>query len=275
MRLPSIVLFVLLLASFSAGGQHLRRPLAAAYTGFGAYSQGHADLFSFTSNQASLMQIKEAGLSIYAERKFMLPELNFFVAAAALPTQSGNFGLKAAFSGFSAYNESQLSLAYAHQLGKNMDIGAQFNYNGISIEGYGSTSAISFELGLIIHISEKLHSGLHVNNPVGGRFGKEKTEKLASVYTVGFGYEASPKVFLSAEIIKEEDQRVNLHAGIQYRLLPFLLARMGVSAATSATWMGVGLSWKTFRLDVTTSYHQHLGITPGLLLIYHFKSVEK
>jgi hypothetical protein len=45
-----------------------------------------------------------------------------------------------------------------------------------------------------------------------------------------------------------------------------------MSSATSSVWFGLGLSFKSFRLDVTTSYHPQLGLTPGLLLLFDFKS---
>jgi hypothetical protein len=45
-----------------------------------------------------------------------------------------------------------------------------------------------------------------------------------------------------------------------------------MSSATSSAWFGLGLSLKSFRLDVTTSYHPQLGITPGLLLIVHLST---
>ena len=79
---------------------------------------------------------------------FYLNELNNYTAAIGLPTHSGNFGLKASYYGFSDYNETQIGLAYARKLGNKVDIGAQFNYNGIRIAGYGNASAISFEIGL-------------------------------------------------------------------------------------------------------------------------------
>lgn len=268
------VITFLLLATLSLKGQNLHRPPTAVYTGFGAYSMNHADLFSFTANQASLAQLNNAGIAVYGEQKFMLSELSYYTAAFATLTRAGNFGLKAVYSGSGDYNESQLGLAYARKLGKKLDIGAQFNYNGIRIAGYGNAAAVSFELGTIIHINERLHAGIHINNPVGGRFGKDRQEKISSIYTAGFGYEASDKFFLGAEIVKEEDQPVNVNAGIQYKFLPQLLARAGISTATSATWMGLGLSWKTFRVDIAASYHQQLGITPGLLLLYNLKSTE-
>ena len=122
-----------------------------------------------------------------------------------------------------------------------------------------------------MHLTEKIHAGIHAYNPVGGKFGKNAEEKLASVYTVGLGYDASEKFFVSAEIEKEENQQVNVNAGMQYKFLPQLMARVGISTGSSNLYAGVGLYLKNFRLDVMVGYHPQLGITPGLLLIYDFK----
>jgi hypothetical protein len=252
--------------------QITQRPVAAPYIGTGAYSLNHIDAFSFVSNQASLAQLKNASAGIYTERRFMLNELTDYNAVIGLPTYSGNFGLVAVYSGFSDYNESRLSLAYARSLGSKADVGVQFNYNAVHIAGYGNASAISFEAGTVLHITEKLHTGFHINNPAGGKFGKDQQEKLPFVYTAGFGYDASEKFYFSAEIIKEEDQEVNVNAGLQYKFIPQLLARAGVSSATSSVWIGLGLSIKSFRLDITSSYHPQLGLSPGLLLLFNFKT---
>jgi len=262
-------------STFLLQAQTLRRQIAANYIGLGAYSRSHADVFSFTANQASLAQLKRTAAGVYAERRFLLSQLNNYTAAIGLPTSTGNFGLKAVYYGFTDYNETQLGLAYGRKLGSKIDIGAQFNYHGIRIAGYGNASAISFELGTVLHVTDKLHAGVHVNNPVGGKFGKNQQEKLPSVYAIGFGYEASEKFFIGTEIEKEEDQPVNVNAGFQYKFLPQLLARAGMSSATSSAWVGLGLSLKSFRLDITTSYHSQLGITPGLLLLFNFKEKEE
>lgn len=268
-------LSLLVLFACTSYGQVLRKPVATPYTGLGAYSISHTDVFSFTANQASLAQLKNAAAGVYGERRFFLAELNNYNAAIALPTSSGNFGLKAGYYGFTDYNETQLGLAYARKLGSRADIGIQFNYNGIRIAGYGNASAVSFEAGSVLHLSDELHAGIHVNNPVGGKFGKEQQEKLPAVYTAGLGYEASEKFFVSMEIVKEENQPVTVNAGIQYRFLSMLLTRAGVSAATSSAWIGIGLLWKTFRVDVVTSYHPQLGLTPGLLLVFNFKKEKE
>ena len=264
--LSGIILFNVLLSQ----SQVLRRPLAAAYTGMGAYSMNHVDVFSFTANQASLAQLKNSAAGVYGERRFLLSELNNYTATIGLTTNSGNFGVKANYSGFSDYNETQLGLAYGRKMGNKVDIGAQINYQSIRINSYGNASAVSFELGTILHLTDKLHAGLHATNPVGGKFGKDQQEKLSSVYSFGIGYEASDKFLVSAEIQKEEDQPVNVNAGFQYIFIPQLLVRAGMSSATSAAWLGLGLTIKSFRLDVTTSYHPQLGITPGVLMLFNF-----
>lgn len=253
-------------------GQTVRRPVAAIYTGLGAYSINHTDVFSFTDNQASLAQMKNASAGVYGERRFMLTELSLYHFAIAVPTNSGNFGVKAGYFGSSDYNESQIGLAYARKLGSKMDIGVQFNYNGIMVSGYGNSSAINFEIGTIFHLTDKLNAGIHAYNPVGGKYGKNSEEKLASVYTVGVGYEASDKFFVSAEIEKEENQSVNVNAGMQYKFLPQVMARAGIATNTSNVYAGVGLYLKAFRLDVVASYHPQLGVTPGLMLVYNFST---
>jgi hypothetical protein len=263
-----LLFFILHFSCFLVKAQTLRRPVAAVYTGLGAYSINHVDIFSFTANQASLAQLKNVSAGVYGERRFLLSELNNYTAVAGMPTASGNFGLKAGYSGFSDYNETQLGLAYARKLGTKIDVGVQFNYHGISVAGYGNSSAISFELGTVLHLTDKLNAGVHVNNPIGGKFGKDQQEKLASVYAVGLGYEASDKFFINVEIEKEEDQPVNVNAGMQYKFLPQLMARIGMSSATSAAWLGLALTIKSFRIDLTTSYHPQLGITPGILFLF-------
>jgi len=270
----SRIVILCLLVPFSVKAQTLQTPLLSPYTGLGAYSSGHSDVFSFTNNNASLAGLKNFSAGVFGERRFMLGELNNYVAVAGLPTRSGNFGLEASYAGFADYNETQLGLAYARNLGKKVDIGVKFNYNGISIAGYGDAAAVSFELGTILHITDKLHTGVQVNNPIGGKFGKDQ-EKLPSVYSLGLGYEASDKFLLSAEIEKEENQPINVNAGFQYRFIPQLQVRAGVSSATSLVWAGVGIRLTSLRIDITSSYHPQLGVTPGLMLLFDLKNQQQ
>ncbi|MDQ6756970.1 MAG: hypothetical protein M3004_08540 [Bacteroidota bacterium] len=267
-----ILIYILIFNTVFA--QAVRRPIAAGYVGLGAYSKNHVDAFSVTSNQAALAQIKNSAAGVYGERRFLLSATNMYTAIFVLPTAQGNFGVQADYFGFKNYNESQIGLAYAKSLGSKLDVGIKFNYYGFRIPAYGNSSAVDFEIGAIAHLSEKLNVGIHAYNPVGGKLSKTNNEKLSSIYKFGIGYEASENFFVSTEIIKEEGEPINVEAGFQYNFKKQFFVRAGTSTETTNSYVGAGIAWKNFRLDINGSYHPQLGITPGLLLIINFNKKE-
>ncbi|MBS1910129.1 MAG: hypothetical protein JST03_09680 [Bacteroidetes bacterium] len=269
----SLLCLILLQQSYA---QSLRYSLSMPYVGLGAYSTKQADVFSFTNNQAALAQAKTAGVGIFGERRFMLEETSIYGLALALPTKNlGNFGVMVNYSGFTNFNENKAGIAYARSLGKMVDIGVQFNYYGYRIPSYGNASAINFEAGALVHLTDKLNAGVHVYNPVGGKLGKEGDEKLASSYQLGLGYDASDNFYFSAEVVKEEDKEVNVIGGIQYHFKKQFFARAGFMSETGSGFAGLGLAWNTFRFDIAASYHPQLGFSPGIMLLYNFKKPQE
>lgn len=241
------------------------------YITMSAYSQQQNDVFSFVGNQASLAQQKNAAIGIYGEQRFLLSENSAYAVAAAIPTALGNFGVKLNYAGFTNFNENAVGLAYARSLGKKVDIGVQFNYYGYRVPSYGNASAINFEIGALLHLSDKLNAGFHTYSPVGGKLGKSGEEKLASVYKFGMGYDASTNFYVSAEAVKEEDKPVNVTGMVQYQFEKKFFARLGFGSETGSVFGGIGFSWKNLRLDIATGYHPELGFSPGISLIANFK----
>jgi len=271
-----ILLFLLLVININLlSAQSLRYSLAQPYISLSAYSVQQNDPLSFTGNQAALANTKQAGIGVFGERRFMLKETSVYTLATSLPTRLGNFGFQINYAGFKNFRENKIGLAYARKLGKLVDVGVQFNYYGYNIPAYGKASAINFEIGAMMHLTDKLNAGVHVYNPVGGKLGKNKEEKLAAAYKVGLGYDASDKFFISSEIIKEEDKRVNVIAGLQYRFAKQFFAKAGFISESGTAYAGAGVGWKNLRLDISSSYHQQLGFSPGILLIMDFKAKEK
>lgn len=256
---------------FPASAQSLRYNVSMPYISMGAYRTAPDDAFAFTGNQAALAQMKHAGVGAWAERRFMMNELGVYSLAGAFPTRMGNFGVQVNYSGFKNFNDNKLGLAYARTLGKAIDIGAQFNYYSYRIPQYGNASAINFEIGAILHFSEKFHGGIHAYSPVGGKLGKVEDEKLASVYKLGFGYDASDNFYISTEIIKEEEKPVNVAGMLQYQFKKQLFARAGFVSETGSVFGGAGIAFKNMRLDACANYHPQLGFSPGLLFIVNFK----
>ena len=255
--------------------QTLRQNISMPYIGMGAYTTKQVDVFSFASNQAALAQTKEAGVGVFGERRFLLSQISNYGLAIALPTTLGNFGLQINQAGFANFNEQKLGLAYARSLGAKIDVGVQFNYYGYKIPAYNSGSTINFEAGAIAHVSEKLNVGIHVYNPVSTSFGKQTAEKLAAAYKFGIGYDASENFYVSTEIVKEEDVPVNVTGAVQYHFEKQFFVRAGFKSDNKTGYAGAGFLYKKLRVDVSSSFHPQLGVSPGLLLMYNFNKKEK
>jgi hypothetical protein len=268
-----ILLLPLLFVTWNQlSAQSLRYSVAQPYISLSAYSKQQNDPLSFTGNQAALAQSKNAGIGVFGERRFMLNETSAYTLAASMPTRLGNFGIQLNYAGYKNFNESKIGLAYARKLGKAVDVGVQFNYYGYRIPSYGNASTINFEIGAMLHLTDKLNAGIHVYNPVGGRLGRNSEEKIASAFKIGLGYDASDKFFISSEIIKEEDKAVNIIAGLQYHFAKQFFAKAGFISESTTAYVGAGVGWKNLRLDISSSYHPQLGFSPGILLIMNFKS---
>lgn len=271
------ILFLLILSWQSARTQSLRKPVAAPYTGLGAYSMSHVDVFSVTSNQAALAQIKNPAFAVYGESRFLLDATNLYSAMFALPTNQGNIGIQVDYFGFKNFNESQIGLAYARSVGSRLDVGIKFNYYSFRIPLYQNSSTVNFEIGAIAHLTEKFNIGIHFYNPVGGNLSKTNNEKLGSAYKFGIGYEASEDFLVSAEIVKQEGLPINVNAGIQYNFQKQFFVRAGIASENESPYAGAGVSWSNFRVDVSASYHPQLGFSPGLMVIVNLKprDIEK
>ena len=269
------IILIIGFAINSSVAQSLRYTLAQPYIGLSSYSQQQNGALSFTGNQAALASVKNAGVGVYAERRFLLNETSVYTLAGSLPTALGNFGLQVNYAGFKDFNENKIGLAYARKLGRAVDVGVQFNYYSYRVPAYSNASTINFEIGAMIHVTTKLNVGMHVYSPVGGKLGKNSDEKLASVYKMGLGYDASDRFFISSEIIKEEDKPINVIAGFQYSFAKQFFAKAGFISESSAAYAGAGVAWKNLQLDISSSYHPQLGFSPGILLIMNFKKAAE
>jgi hypothetical protein len=262
-------LYLLGFIPLTSASQILHLPEQKAPLQTTTYSKHQDEAFSFVSNQAAIALFAKPSLGIYGEKRFMLNELNFFAASAVLPTSSGNFGFVTRRFGSANYNETEAGLAYGHKLGDRAAIGAQFNYHSFKAAGYGNASALSVDAGAIFQFSNELRGGFHVHKPAETIKEKNGEIKLSSVYELGLGYDASDQLFLTAIASKVEDMNVQVNAALQYFFTKTLLCKAGISSGSSSFYIGAGVRLKQFRLDAITSFHSQLGITPGIMLLFH------
>lgn len=245
------------------------QPVSARYLPLGAYSKSYADIYATRSNAASLARLPYASLALYAERRFLLASLQAFQCSGSLTTRNGAFALHGSYMGIRLFSQSQFSLAYGMRLSKKVDAGLQLNYHSLRQGGgYGNTYSINASAGAIFHLTDEVHAGINIYNPLGSKWNKAGGEKIPAQFTLGLGYEVSENLYLSTEIIKEENLPAAVNSGLQYRFSKLFFVRAGISTATASYFAGVGLQFKTFRTDIAVSYHSPLGISPGILFLF-------
>ena len=260
-----------LLQATLCSAQVVQQPVFIEAAGMGAYSNRFTDCFSSLTNPASLSSLPHFTAGVLAEKKFMLAELNHFIAVLGIPAGKGGIGITTGWYGNSDYNETAMSVAYGKKLGK-VNIGIAFRYTMLRIAGYGSDAATGFTLGSTWQVTPEICAGFELVNPAGGKFSKNPGEKLPAIYKTGLGYEVSEKLLLVTEVIKEENKPVSVHAGMQYKIAGKLITRFGITTAGSSPYFGAGWRWKNMRVEVLAGYHTRLGITPGLMLVYTGKN---
>ncbi len=237
----------------------------------GAYSQCQSDGYSFVNNQAALTSIECFGMAVCQEKMFNLSEINKVDAIVAIPTSLGNLGCSIGRKGFEGFSETNIGLAYARKLSNAISIGTQFNYYSFKIPSYFHSASMNIEIGTLIRFSPKLNAGIHVFNPVRMMSGNNDDNKLPYIYTVGVGYDVSNDFFICIEIVKQEDQAIDLVGGIQYQFDKRFFLKLGFMSENSSLFSSLGVVYNSIRLEALFRYHPQLGYSPGLLLSTHFK----
>lgn len=224
-------------------------------------------LSSLGNNPAGLAELTNWGTSLQAEQRFSLADLKLLSAGAALPTASGNLGLILHRFGSDLYQEQQIGFIYSRQLFPALLLGGQFNWFHLRIPAYGQRSLLSFDLGLIAPVSQQVSFGFHLLNPI--RLEVIEGEFLATVLRLGLDYRPAPGLHLLAEVEKDIRQPVRIHTGLEYQIAAPLQLRMGIASEPVTVSFGIGLLIANeLAIDVASSYHPILGVTPAIGVQY-------
>lgn len=256
-----------------------KNSLGGRSAALGTASVTFTDVYSVFANQAGLANLNQLSVSLYAENRFLVSDLNTFAIAAAYPTNSGTFGIGASYFGTSDFNETQVKLAYGRKLFEKLAIGAEIDVVALSITESGSKATATFGLGVQYQITEHFKMGAHVFNPLriqlteleGTALTANDQDRLPSLIKLGVAYSPAEKVTVFAEAEKNIDEKAIYKGGIEYRLIEKIHVRVGVSSNPTRSSFGVGVNLGALKIDVASSFHPVLGYSPQLSLTYSGK----
>lgn len=271
-RYALLILFILLTGGYAgvyAGGEN--RPAGGRSAAMGTASVAISDIWSSFNNQAGLARLNDLTAAFYYENRFLMKELGYKAGAFALPVKVGTVGLSFSHFGYSAFNESKIGLAFARSFGKRIAFGLQLDYNMARLEeSYGNRNFLTFEAGMLAHITPELVVGAHVYNPISAKLSEYNDERAPVIFRLGAAWEVTPRVLITAETEKNIDNEADVKFGLEYRLIPALHLRGGISTNPASNSFGVGIFTGDFVIDISASYHYILGFSPQASIAYKF-----
>lgn len=225
------------------------------------------DAHSVWTNPAGLGRLEALGLNASGEQRFALAELQTVQFGAALPVANGGFGLSVLSFGFTSYRENRLGLSYGRQLSDNFRLGVELVGFNASVPAYESRFAATFSLGAQLDILDNLTVGFRAFSLM--RVETAEGEFLPQLLSAGLGYRPNNKILLMAEIHQDIDFAARFRGGLEYQLTDQFHARLGVVSGPGEMSFGLGMAaLENWRIEVGASWHEVLGLTPGVGLVY-------
>lgn len=250
--------------------------VGANATGIGGYSATLTDVWSAHNNQAGLGFVQDVSGGIFYENRFLLKETSYRAGAFALPVKSGSFGLSVASFGYELYSETKAGIAYGQRFGDRFAMGVQINYLNTKLsQDYGTRNTITGAIGIISKVNDELTIGVHVYNPTRSKLADYDNERVPTVMKLGLDYKFSDKVMLGIETEKDMNYDAVIRAGLEYHITELLYLRGGIATNPTLSSFGFGLIMKNFKMDISASFHQTLGMTPGVSLVYQKAKKKK
>ena len=268
----AIRLFLIILLTtmfFDIYSQNNAKNIGARSSSMAGAGVASTDFWSAANNQAALGYNKQWGAGFYYENKFLAKELSLNSLSLVMPTKKGSFAINMNYFGYSQYSESKIGLAYGMALSERFAVGVQMDYLRTSIGNeYGSKDIFTFEVGIMSKITDEIVLAAHIFNPIQAKLSDYDNERIPALLKIGVEWKLADNFTALAEVQSDIDNELAVIGGLEYRIKDILYTRIGVGSGPNIFSFGVGLDFKNFRLDFSSSMHQSLGYSPQISFYY-------
>jgi hypothetical protein len=127
----------------------------------------------------------------------------------------------------------------------------------------------------LAQLTNELSIGAHIYNINRARINNNPNEYLASYIRLGLNYKFSEQVFAVIEVQKDVHNKPLFKAAAEYKPADMLFIRAGISNNPLFNAFGFGLDLKNFKVDLAAAYHQQLGFSPQMSMVYEFAKNNK
>lgn len=226
-----------------------------------------------TTDPASLSRVKEPLAGIHVSDPYGIPELGQTGLSASLPVAGGAFGFNLAGSGTADFRILGVHLAFGKELGL---IRAGIRIRTLVISqgnGFGNAFAVLPAIAVQAEPLPSLTLGLEIDNPAAQGYHPGTAGRLPMTCRAGAGFRAGEEAFFCLEMEKTGRQRALFRLGMETTLHPGILLRFGITTSPALQYaFGIGLKFNRLEVDFAAGHHAHLGYTPSLSLVRHFRA---
>ncbi|MGF1670228.1 MAG: hypothetical protein ACFCU6_07255 [Balneolaceae bacterium] len=208
-------------------------------------------------------------ISLYALRYSGFSELTDLAAAASTNFSWGTTSIGLHRFGFDLFNETRLLLAYKNKF-EHFHYGVVLNYTRVEQGGgYGTGSALGFNLGLAAEILPDLWVAARATNINQPAFGNSD-EKLPRDLASGISYKPARILLLTFDVVKDVQFPVSVRSGFEIELVPDFFGRAGFSTEPVTYSLGFGYQPAFIGFNIAVQQHEVLGLSPGIDISIRF-----
>ncbi|HBG71834.1 MAG: hypothetical protein A2W93_12790 [Bacteroidetes bacterium GWF2_43_63] len=270
----ALLISVFTLFAVAANAQY--NTFNASLAGMGGSGVAIDEFQAGMNNQAAWGGLDKIHVGLGYNSRFMLKELSDRYLSFAMPLgkDKGVLGLNLSQFGYSQFNITKAGLGFARKFGPDFSVGLQFDaiHAGTADEMYGNTTVFTFEGGFQYRLNDKISLGTAIFNPVQVELNENTGEQLPASISLGMTFRPDKVLMLSADVVKEQYEPASLRAGFLYSIGETFCLRAGFSTGPFTVSGGAGLKFNNLMIDISTSYHQVLGISPAITLSYSFET---
>jgi hypothetical protein len=254
-----------------AFAQPIFEPIGAKAWGLGGSATAENNVFSNANNTATSTELKSFQLGIYNQNRFGLKQLNSINTSVIIPNKWMHIGASICHFGYEKFNQQNMSIGIAKKLNANFSLGITLNYVAINIAEQENTGAFLGSFSAFYKANKKLQFGLLIFNPTQNKYNINSYGNLPTLGRFGFKYLLNKNVYLIADANKTLEHDLVIRGGINYAFHPNFELSLGYANNPNLITFGFSTKLKQFDIQFASSYHQTLGLTPHLGLVFHGK----
>ncbi|PCJ64073.1 MAG: hypothetical protein COA58_13885 [Bacteroidetes bacterium] len=244
-------------------------PNNAIALSLGGASATYLNAFGIENNVGGLA-FSPQQISLNASNRFGLSEYSNIMLAGNFKSKFASMGFSYQISPIAGLTTQKAQLGISKKMGNNVAVGVALNYHRFSSTNayYHTSKFLTFNAGLYYKINKKLNVGFQIFNPNRSTVTSFPFEKTSSLFRVGIDYQFAENITCYSDVLQATHEKLDLNVGLELQKDQYTLR--GGFGLKQLIAIGFGWQTKMLNIDVTAAYHNQLGFSPSLNLVYAF-----